>query len=930
MELSELLKTKVGLEQFCRSSVENVTESLIGSVFNNYMVVDIIGHGGMAIVVKADRCDGAFSRRVAIKIINPLLIEPEFLERFRYECNLHASLTHPNIVQVFDSGVGEDEHPYIVMEYVEGVDLDDYVKSNELSLKERLLLFLGIADAVRYAHSRQIIHRDIKYSNILVTTQGTPKLLDFGIASKAEGTGTENEEAIGYSLKFASPEQIRKEEIDTRSDIYQLGTILEYVITERSVLDEFGETELVNTAESKTELPSIGKITKSKSNVSIKNFSQEELSAIVSKCRAPLTENRYQSVDTLIADINNLIDCRPVTAMNDSRMYPLSKFCRRQAKMLSLITIVFFAVITFTYFYVANISQAKFVALQESTKANQTLELLEAVFDTSDPFIASEGKGSPLAIAKSLEEKVKTTEYGEEIKSRLLINLAKAYLFSGKFEDAINTLYKIDKKQTKHYRESRYLIGFSLVKKGDFTNASAELEKLIDTLNDGRNLELKIKSMKLLVSCYLKVKDFQDSKSLASKAVALAEELNDVEVVIDAYLSYLEVLASDSSYAEETVSVSETLIELISNKFGSNNIRAASVYLLRANAQRTLENWPGAKQSLHRSLEIWNMYPGFSSVEKAETLVGLGRYYHRNGMTSRAQEYFHSALLEYESIYPDDSTKYIDVVSSVANSLWQQGKYESAFDKIAKILSQLESRPSSLLAGQEDELSRLYVRVASFNQELGNYEEALENYQNALAFKLSKYPDNSMNVLNIQSSIGVNLCLTGKIDDGKALLSDTNDKLPKSLGLNSHIYASLYSKIAICHYLDKSFQTARQYAEESIRIRNAIGNNSLYFYNAYTQLLLVKMALEEGSNPLAKLHLEKAESNYAEYKKHFPEHAIPYNELAIERSIMRIKFFKATNQKELVQTEQHNLRLIEEKVGLKSPKMLNALQQIGN
>ena len=211
-------------------------ERLPGRRIGPYRILREIGHGGMGTVYLAERADGQYRKRVAIKLVNPHLGTAEILRRFRNERQVLAALDHPNIARLLDGGTTEDGRPYLVMEYVEGVAIDTWCDSRKLAVRDRLKLFRKVCAAVQYAHDQQVIHRDIKPGNILVTTDGTPKLLDFGIAKvlNRELSAETLETTIGsgpMTPEYASPEQVRGERIGPASDIYALGVVLYQLLT---------------------------------------------------------------------------------------------------------------------------------------------------------------------------------------------------------------------------------------------------------------------------------------------------------------------------------------------------------------------------------------------------------------------------------------------------------------------------------------------------------------------------------------------------------------------------------------------------------------------------------------------------------------------------------------------------------------------------
>jgi serine/threonine protein kinase len=208
-----------------------------GKTIGHYRVLREIGRGGMGMVLLAARDDDQFKKRVAIKVLRRGMDTEDILRRFRNERQIIASLEHPYIARLIDGGMTDDGLPYFVLDYIEGEPLDRYCDEHLLPTHERLQLFRKVCGAVHYAHQNLIVHRDLKPSNILVTSDGEPKLLDFGIAKLL------NPELTAYTMAptatqarlmtpdYASPEQIRGKNITTASDVYSLGVLLYRLLT---------------------------------------------------------------------------------------------------------------------------------------------------------------------------------------------------------------------------------------------------------------------------------------------------------------------------------------------------------------------------------------------------------------------------------------------------------------------------------------------------------------------------------------------------------------------------------------------------------------------------------------------------------------------------------------------------------------------------
>ena len=215
-------------------------DPLVGRRFGAYDIVRLVGLGGMGAVYEGVRADDQFRKRVAIKLVQSGLHSEQTLARFRRERQILANLQHKNIATLLDGGVGPDGQPFLVMEYVEGEPITTWCDRRQLPVRERLALFRQVCDAVRHAHQNLVIHRDIKPGNILVTTDGSVKLLDFGVAKLISADGEDEADLAltrggqrAYTPEYASPEQIRGDGLTTASDVYSLGVVLFELLTGR-------------------------------------------------------------------------------------------------------------------------------------------------------------------------------------------------------------------------------------------------------------------------------------------------------------------------------------------------------------------------------------------------------------------------------------------------------------------------------------------------------------------------------------------------------------------------------------------------------------------------------------------------------------------------------------------------------------------------
>lgn len=345
-----------------------VPPSRVGERIGAYEVLAELGRGGMGVVLLARRADDEFQKKVAIKLVRPGLASDVALQRFRSERQISAILDHPNIARLLDGGTTERGEPYFVMEYVEGETLLEYCRHRSLSLEERLRLFREICAAVQYAHQSLVVHRDIKPGNILVTAEGAPKLLDFGIAKLLQAeTGAEAPEQTATLLRvltpeYASPEQVRGRPVTTASDVYSLGIVLYELLTGEKPyrVETTDPEELVRVVcERDPERPSTRAAGLS-----------GDIDAIVMKAIRKEPELRYASAEALSSDVERYLEGRPVLARKGSASYRAGKFIRRNRIAVAAAALVAMA-----------LAGGVFTTLRESRRAREAEARAERRFN---------------------------------------------------------------------------------------------------------------------------------------------------------------------------------------------------------------------------------------------------------------------------------------------------------------------------------------------------------------------------------------------------------------------------------------------------------------------------------------------------------------------------------------------------------------------
>jgi serine/threonine-protein kinase len=434
-----------------------------GDRIGAYRLLQPAGFGGMGTVWLAERSDGRFDRRVAIKFPGiSLSVHGE--ERFRREGSLLGRLSHPNIAQLLDAGISEAGQPFLVLEYVEGEPIDRYCDARSLDIEARLRLFLEVLGAVAHAHANLVVHRDIKPSNVLVTGNGTVKLLDFGIGKLLEEhavseavTALTRDGGAGLTPEYAAPEQMTGGAITTATDVYALGGLFYRVLTGghpagaapatmaemvRSVveLDAVRPSEIVTAAgRDPDELRSAAAV-RGTTPERLRRRLHGDLDTIVLKSLKKRPEERYGSVVALAEDIRRYLGHVPISARPDSVFYAASRFARRNRSAVGLALVAFLAVVVGlagTLLQARAARAERDFALRQLSRAEAINELNHFVLSDAAP------SGKPFLVNELLERAehvVVRSQAASADRAGLLVAIGDQYTTMDQGESALRVL----------------------------------------------------------------------------------------------------------------------------------------------------------------------------------------------------------------------------------------------------------------------------------------------------------------------------------------------------------------------------------------------------------------------------------------------------------------------------------------------------------
>ncbi|MEO6517645.1 MAG: protein kinase [Pseudoxanthomonas sp.] len=349
-------------------------EFTVGARLGPWRLIERIAQGGMGTVFKAERADGVYQRTVAIKLLHGLPGVTE-VERLEAERQVLADLQLPQVARLYDGGTTPEGNPYLVMEYVDGVPLDRWCEQHQLGLEQRLQLFLQICVLVQSAHERLVLHCDLKPSNVLVTKNGQPVLLDFGLA-RLLNEARDGRNSGFCTPAYASPEMIAGHAAGAASDVFSLGVMLVEMLSMRPCARDLQDPQapvVVASANADKALVWRARL-------------KGDLDAIGRKACALEVSERYRSVEALIADVRRYLDQQPVLARGGGKLYHLRKGVRRNWQLIALVASAVLILVVF----VAGLLQARRQAQEDAAVARQVTNFMVGVFEAADPLLRTE------------------------------------------------------------------------------------------------------------------------------------------------------------------------------------------------------------------------------------------------------------------------------------------------------------------------------------------------------------------------------------------------------------------------------------------------------------------------------------------------------------------------------------------------------------
>jgi len=675
-----------------------------GERIGPYRIERELGRGGMGRVYLAVRDDDTFHKRVALKRMRGGLWQDELDRRFRNERRILARLEHPGIARILDGGGTEDGEPYVVMEYVEGVPLDRYVRENRPDLRARLGLFLQICDAVDHAHRHLVVHRDLKPANVLVTPEGRVKLLDFGIAKLLEPEPTaERSLDTRPALRlltpdYASPEQIRGEPVHVATDVYSLGVVLYELLTgvrpfaggsrsqaevERAVLEET-PSRPSRVAGAGTGTGPTGGNRPAEPGERLST----DLDAIVLNALRKEPDRRYDSVRALAEDVERYLRHEPVRARPITPGYRAGRFVRRHRGATVAALAVVVAVGAGVAFHTDRLGRERDLARQGQSRAEQVQRFLEDLFRVASP---GESRGETITVREVLDD---------------------------------------------------------------------ARDRLPGTLQDQPAVRAQL--LRTLGVVYTHLGLPADGAPLVEEAVALEREHGTARSLAAALIARAELVALARDHAAALAS-SEEAFALLRSELPEDHPEAIEALGLVGAARMRLQENEAARDILTHVLDLQRRATPDDVEGIARTLDGLAIAQLRLGESDAAYRNWRSAFELSESALGEDHPQTLHYLGQIEYSLRDQGRYAEAEPFNVRNLA-LHER---VLGPDHPQTAAERTGLAHIYHATGRYEQALALRRRSLESFVRTYGTAHSYVALMHSFIGRDLLALGRFDDAR-------------------------------------------------------------------------------------------------------------------------------------------------------------------
>lgn len=731
--------------------------TLVGQRLGAYDVVRLIGLGGMGAVYEGVRADDQYRQRVAIKLVQLGFDSDISIARFRRERQILASLAHRNIATLLDGGVSPDGRPFLVMEYVEGEPITSWCDHRKLPLRERLGLFRQVCAAVQHAHQNLVVHRDLKPGNILVTDDGTVKLLDFGIAKLL--VDEEGDESMPLTRggariltpEYASPEQLRGMPLSTASDVYSLGVLLFELMAGRRphVANGRGtpelEKEILAAPAPRASVLVTGEAAVARGERSVARLRQRlggELDNIVAMALRKEPERRYASVEALANDVRRYLEGQPVRAQRDWAGYRLRKFVLRNRGVVTASILLVCSLAAGVLFTSAQARRARAAQLRSERVNNFLTTILSSV----KPATA----GRDVSVSEVLDTVARRldVELANEptVRRDLETVVGQSYLSLGRFDDA-----------EKHFLEAKEAAAKSRGPR------SAEVVEAMVNLGS-----VEIQRGKL---------DRADSIFRAADALRVAGKVRDDTLralILDKFGS----IAHELGHLADAERYHRQAMDLRIQLFGERDDRVAYAMGSLAVALGEEGKWAPA-ESLHRQaiaiLQANHPEPNVGVADVYNALAGALDF---EGKTAAAESAYVKTLELRKILYGEQHPTYAWTLFNYSMFIFDQGRYKEAADYSRQILA----LRGTVLPESHQSIAAALQTLGRCLDKLGDYTGGERALKESLDLRAKYNPPGSWLVASSEGVLGEHYALVKQFPKAEAMLLHSHSVFVSTFG----------------------------------------------------------------------------------------------------------------------------------------------------
>jgi tetratricopeptide (TPR) repeat protein len=798
-----------------------------------------LGRGGMGVVMLAERIDGQFEQRVALKLIKRGMDSEAVLNRFLHERQILARLSHPNIARLLDGGLSTDGRPFFVMEYVEGTPLVDYCTANSLGLRARLDCILQICAALQFAHRQLVVHLDIKPSNVIVTAAGEVKLLDFGIAKLLGDTEpsmyTRTQSQRPLTAGYASPEQLLGEPVSTATDVYGIGCLLYELLTGRRANGNATSAEEARLAIESGEplAPSKAAAMGAVPGITPRRL-RGDFDTIVLKALKREPERRYATVEALADDLRRCLDEHPIAARRDTLRYRTGKFVARNPVGVALAALAFMGLLTTTTFALSQASSARAAAL----RAQAVTRYLVGIFQVADP------KGTPGGLKLSAREVLDVgtkqmqlrLSQQPQLEASFSLVLGTIYGGLGENERAIAllqralALHPVDEHDQISHADTLALLARAQYETGDYpaatrSSAEANIEHRAGGISESAMIA---QDLALQGEISRRQGEFNRGEGLLKQALDMSRKVQQApNAQIAGQLNQLAALYGDMGRIEQATALTEQSLSMFRTLYGDNHL------------------------------------------DVAENLVNLGVFRMQTEHIAQALPAFDEAIAIYRRLLPNDHPLHALALANEARAFDRLKRYRDA-DPLYREALAMQRR---VLGGQHPDLATTLNNLAVLRMHVDDFSGSAEFSREAMAVWAAQGKTEHPFALISKGHLAVALREAGDLVQAERITREVLAARRRQLGENNRAVALSLDELGVVLRLTGHPDLAVIEQQQAQKIRLGLSNVPL----PESVAALVQYALSEsavGNRQNARVQIDAAIATLTAMKSMEPEQLV--------------------------------------------------------